>query len=63
MIEKMEFTMIILILSGLALYWYRLDLLYPLFKNIKWYKILFFELIELLAIFCILTAIKLMYLL
>lgn len=57
----MEFTMIILILSGLALYWYRLDLLYSLFKNIKWYKILFFEFIELLATFCILTAIKLMY--
>lgn len=58
MIDKIEFSTIILLISGIVLYWYKIDLTYPLFKNIKWYKILYFEFIELLAIFCILTAIK-----
>ena len=59
MLEKIEFTTILLFLSGIILVWYKTNLTYPLFKNIKWYKILYFEFIELLAIFCILTAIKL----
>ena len=61
MIDKIEFSTIILLISGIVLYWYKIDLTYPLFKNIKWYKILYFEFIELLAIFCILTVITLGY--
>ena len=56
-----KFIIILLIIAGLTIYWYHLSALpKSYFKERKWYLLIYDTFLELLAIFCIITAIKLM---
>ena len=55
------YIIILLIIAGLTIYWYHLDRLpKSYFKERKWYLLMYDHFLEILSIFCILTAIKLL---
>ena len=55
------YIIILLLISGAVIYWNHINLLpKDYFKNRKWYILLYDTFLEILAIFCVLTALKLM---
>lgn len=55
------YIIILLLISGVVIYWNHISILpKDYFKNRKWYILLYDSFLEILAIFCVLTAIKLL---